>query len=45
MAEAVLGHILPGVEGVYNRHQYDTERRQWLTRLDAAWEAAALKRA
>ena len=44
VAESVLGHILPGVEGIYNRHQYDAERRQWLTRLDAAWEAAAARR-
>jgi integrase len=33
VAEAILGHILPGVEGVYNRHKYDAERRVWLTRL------------
>lgn len=35
VAEAILGHILPGVEGVYNRHKYDAERRVWLTRLSA----------
>jgi integrase len=33
VAEAILGHILPGVEGVYNRHKYDAERRVWLMRL------------
>lgn len=33
VAEAVLGHILPGVEGIYNRHKYDREKREWLTRL------------
>lgn len=32
VAEAILGHMLPGVQGAYNRHQYDAERRLWLTR-------------
>lgn len=41
VAEAVLGHIQPGVEGVYNRHRYDAERRAWLKRLAAVWEAQA----
>jgi len=41
VGEAVLGHILPGVEGVYNRHTYDRERRDWLSKLDAHWESAA----
>jgi len=41
VGEAVLGHILPGVEGVYNRHTYDRERREWLSKLDAHWESAA----
>ena len=31
VAESILGHVMPGVEGVYNLHQYDTERRHWLT--------------
>lgn len=44
VAEAILGHLLPGVEGVYNRHHYDVERREWLTRLAACWEAAAASR-
>lgn len=38
IGEALLGHVLPGVGGVYNLHQYDAERRHWLqqlsTRLD-----------
>lgn len=38
VAEALLGHILPGVEGTYNLHRYDAERREWLTRLDARLE-------
>ena len=41
VAEAVMGHIQAGVAGVYNRHQYDRERREWLTRMAAEWEAAA----
>jgi integrase len=44
VAESVLGHLLPGVEGVYNRHQYDAERRAWLMRLDEVWTAAAAQR-
>jgi len=31
--EAIIGHMLPGVEGLYNRHKYDAEKRVWLTRL------------
>ena len=30
IGEALLGHVQPGVGGIYNLHQYDTERRQWL---------------
>lgn len=41
VAESVLGHLLPGVQGVYNLHAYDSERREWLTRLDAHMEALA----
>ncbi|MHA6847314.1 tyrosine-type recombinase/integrase [Ralstonia syzygii] len=41
VAESILGHMLPGVEGIYNRHTYDRERREWLTRLDAHLEALA----
>ncbi|HYD58899.1 MAG TPA: integrase family protein [Noviherbaspirillum sp.] len=38
VAEAILGHMQPGVKGVYNRHTYDKERREWLSRLDAKLE-------
>lgn len=38
VAEAILGHMPPGVKGIYNRHTYDKERREWLTRLDARLE-------
>jgi hypothetical protein len=33
IAEAILGHLLPGVQGVYNLHSYDAERVEWLSRL------------
>lgn len=32
VAEAILGHMAPGVKGVYNLHKYDAERRTWLTK-------------
>jgi integrase len=32
VAESVLGHMIPGVAGAYNRHQYDAERVEWLRR-------------
>ena len=38
VAEAVLGHMQPGIAGTYNRHGYDKERRHWLTLLDARLE-------
>ncbi len=34
VAEAILGHIQPGIKGTYNRHAYDKERRVWLALLD-----------
>lgn len=33
VAEAILGHLAPGVLGIYDRHDYDAERVVWLTRL------------
>lgn len=39
VAEAVLGHMKKGVVGVYNRHTYDQERREWLGRLGKHLEA------
>ena len=33
VAEAILGHHPPGVQGTYNRHGYDAERLVWLSRL------------
>lgn len=41
VAESVLGHMIQGVAGVYNRHSYDAERLEWLTRLDAKLEELA----
>jgi integrase len=41
VAEAIIGHVLGGVAGVYNRHKYDTERREWLARIDAELERLA----
>lgn len=38
VAEAMLGHVPPGVVGVYNLHSYNAERRLWVTRLDAKLE-------
>jgi integrase len=33
IAERVLGHVIAGVEGVYDRHQYFDEKRDALARL------------
>jgi len=30
VAESILGHVQPGIQGVYNIHTYDKERRVWL---------------
>ena len=42
VAEAILGHLQPGVVGTYNRHDYSAERRVWLTRLAERLEHLAL---
>lgn len=39
VAELILGHMLPGVQGTYNRHSYDAERVEWLTRMAGRLEA------
>lgn len=41
IAEAILGHLLPGVQGIYNVHRYDAERRHWLTLLSRRLERLA----
>jgi integrase len=33
VAEAILGHVKPGVVGVYNLHRYDAEKVEWLAKL------------
>jgi integrase len=37
-AERVLGHVIPGVRGVYDRHSYAAEKRDALERLAALVE-------
>lgn len=39
VGEAILGHVKPGVVGTYNRHNYDKERRIWLTKLSSHLES------
>lgn len=41
VAEAVLGHMQPGIVGVYNLHSYDAERAEWLRRLSCRLEELA----
>ena len=33
VAEAILGHMQPGICGVYNLYAYDKERKKWLEKL------------
>ena len=33
IAERVLGHVISGVEGVYDRHSYDAEKADALNKL------------
>lgn len=41
VAEAILGHMAPGVVGTYNLHRYDAERVEWLRRLSDHLEGLA----
>lgn len=41
VGEAILGHMLSGVMGVYNRHAFDKERIEWLRRLSDHLERLA----
>lgn len=41
IGEALLGHMQPGVVGIYNLHKYNAERRYWLTLLSDRLEALA----
>ena len=40
VAEAILGHMPSGIVGVYNRHNFDAERVEWLGRLDGLLRSA-----
>ena len=42
VAESILGHVQPGVAGIYNKYSYDKERRLWLARLADRLEAIVL---
>lgn len=39
VAETILAHVIPGVEGRYNRHTYDRQKVEWLTRWAERLEA------
>jgi integrase len=39
IAERVLGHAIPGVEGIYDRHRYDVEKADALAKLAALIDA------
>lgn len=41
VGEAIIGHMPPEIVGIYNLHQYDAERRLWLTRLSERYEQLA----
>ncbi|MGY6275113.1 hypothetical protein [Methylomonas sp. MgM2] len=41
VGETIIGHMLPGVVGTYNRHQYDDEKSFWLFNLSEHLELLA----
>ncbi|SFG30230.1 Phage integrase family protein [Duganella sp. CF458] len=41
VGEAILGHMKHGITGIYNRHTYDKEKREWLARLAPRLEQLA----
>lgn len=41
VGESILGHVQPGVAGIYDLHAYDGERRHWLTLLADRLEGLA----
>lgn len=43
VAESIIGHLQPGIEGIYNLYAYDKERRVWLKKLSDRLEALARK--
>ena len=44
-AEKVMGHVIGGVEGVYDRHEYRDEKADALTRLAALIDSIVNPRA
>jgi integrase len=42
IAERVLGHVIPGVRGVYDRYEYRDEKKDALERLGAMVERILL---
>ena len=41
VGEMILGHMLAGVEGTYNRYTFDKERKTWLAKLSDYLEQLA----
>lgn len=41
IGEAIIGHMLPGVSGIYQLYKFDAERVEWLGKLDAELERLA----
>lgn len=41
VGELILGHVLPGVTGIYDQHKYDTEQREYLQKWADHLEALA----
>jgi hypothetical protein len=39
ISERVLGHVIPGIEGTYDRHSYADEKRDALEKLAAMVES------
>ena len=44
ISERVLGHVIRGVEGIYDRHAYEAEKAEALTKLAALIERRAAER-
>lgn len=41
VAEEIIGHMQPGIVGVYNLHKYDNEKVVWLSKLSDYLESLA----
>jgi integrase len=39
IGEVMIGHMKPGITGTYNLHEYDKEKRKWITLLDQHLES------